>query len=353
MNSSQPPNVIVPAEPVVMAEPEPKKPKKKLRRIVGCLIAFAIGASIAYFVDYRAVYDWILGFSYQPSAEISQAISNIELTDRGERIVKASFAELQDSEDFNNNCPSSTAETSVLGCYYDWRIYVYDVKNEELDGIKEAVLAHELLHADWQRERSWIKNELEPILRETYEQNKDTLADHMKTYSADHFVDELHSVIGTELSVDKLPQRLKEHYQSIFKNPAKVVAYFNQYNGKFTELKSEMEELADKITKMKEQIERLTADYRKKSETLSDDISLFNRRASGDYYTNRADFDRDRAALVARQKSLDKDYETISNLVDEANEYVDRYNANIAHSSELYRSINSNSSIQKVEDPTK
>ncbi|MBO4855031.1 hypothetical protein J5500_01325 [Candidatus Saccharibacteria bacterium] len=351
-DSKPPLNADASMEADAKAAPVEEKPKKKLGRILGYLVAFIVGALIAFFVDYRAVYDWILGFSYQPSTEMSQTISNIELTGRGERIVKASFAELQNSEEFNQNCPNSATETSVLGCYYDWHIYVFNVDNAELDGIKEAVLAHELLHADWQRERSWIKNELEPVLRETYEQNKDTLADHMKTYTAENFVDELHSIIGTQIDVDKLPQRLKEHYRSIFKNHAKVVAYYDQYNGKFTELKREMEDLAAKIDQMKQQIEKKTADYRKKSEVLAEDISEFNRRASGSYYTSQWDFDRDRAALVARQKDLDKDYKDLSDLVDKANEYVDKYNQKIAHSSELYRSINSNS-IQKVEDPTK
>ena len=343
-NNHQPLNAIPPVD-------APKKKGGLVWRIIGITLAFLLGVIIALFVDYRVIYDWILGFSYEPSSAMSQTISNIELTGRGERIVKASFAEFQNSDDFNHNCPTVTAETSVLGCYYNWRIYVFDVENHELDGIKEAVLAHELLHADWQRERVWIKNELEPILRQTYEQNKDELSEHMSTYSEENFVDELHSVIGTQIDISKLPKRLQEHYQSIFQNHAKIVSYFNQYNGKFTELKKEMEELASKIDKMKKKIEELTEEYRKKSQALSVDIDTFNRRAASNYYTSQWAFDQDRAALVARQKALNNDYDTLSDLVDEVNGYVDKYNSNVARSSELYRSINSN--VEKIENPTK
>ena len=343
-NHYQPPNVVSPVN-------SRKKKRAPAWRIIGIITVFLLGAIIALLIDYRAIYDWVLGFSYEPSSAISQAIFNIELTERGERIVKASFAELQDSEDFNRNCPAITAETSVLGCYYNWHIYIFDVKNNELDGIKEAVLAHELLHADWQRERGWIKNELEPLLRQTYMQNKDELSEHMAAYSEANFVDELHSVIGTQLDIAKLPQRLRNHYGSIFRNHAKIVKYYKQYNGKFTKLKQEMEELAAKIDQLKEEIEKRTSEYRKKSHDLSTDIDSFNRRAANGYYTSQWAFDNDRAMLVSRQKALDDDYRTLSDLVNKVNKYISDYNQNVTRSSELYDSINSN--IEKVNNPTK
>lgn len=348
-NLDQPPNPIATTQPVVVETPP--KPKRKARHIVFSILAFLFGVAVALVVDYRAIFDWILGFSYEPSSAMSQTIANLNLTDRGMRIVKASFAEFQDSDNFNRNCPSATAETSVLGCYYDWHIYVYDVDNAELNGIKEAVLAHELLHADWQRERELVKKELEPILRQTYETYKDELADHMKTYSEENFVDELHSVIGTQLDVAKLPSRLQEHYRSFFNDHSKIIGYFNQYNDKFLKLKQEMEELAAKIEQMKAEIEEKTETYRKKSQKLSKDIDEFNRRATSNYYTDQWSFSEDRAALVARQEALNKDYKELSDLVDEANKYVEQYNQNVSRSSELYRSINSN--FKKIEEPTK
>lgn len=323
---------------------------KLLRCILG---AFFIIAFIAIFIiclNYRVIYDWVLGLSYDPSMAMLQTISNIELTERGERIIKASFAELQDSDDFNRNCPATAAETSVLGCYNNWRIYIFDVKNDELNGIKEAVLAHELLHADWQRERAWVKDELEPLLRQTYEQNKDELSEHMAAYSEANFVDELHSVVGTQLNITKLPKRLQEHYNSIFQNHAKIVNYYRQYSDKFAKLKKEMEELASKIDQLKKRIEELTSDYRKKSQILSADIDDFNRRAAEGYYDNRLDFDENRDVLVKRQKSLNQDYKALSSLINETNEYINKYNQNVARSSELYRSINSN--VEEIASPT-
>ena len=54
---------------------------------------------------------------------------------------------------------------------------------------------------------------------------------------------------------------------------------------------------------------------------------------------------------MARQAALNEEYQKLSKLVDEANEIVKQYNQNVARSSELYGSINSN--FKKEEDITK
>lgn len=351
-NSLQPPNsTLAPnSQEAVSAEPQAPKKKPVMRRIVSWAIAFCVGAALVYFVDYQAILDIFTGFSYQPSAEMAQAIDNIELTNKGMRIMRASKAELQNADAFNHSCPAVTAETSVLGCYDDWRIYVYDITNEELDGIKEAVLAHELLHAYWHRERPHVKEKLEPILRNVYKRYEDHFAEHMETYSKENFIDELHSIIGVELKPSELPQELRDHYAEVFKNHAKIYSYFETYNAKFVSLRDEMNTQLKKINDMKAQIDSLTETYRKNSERLADDIDAFNRRANEGYYTSQSTFDSDRAALVARQSTLNAQYQNLSKLVDETNELVKQYNQNVAKSSELYGSINSN--FEKEENVT-
>lgn len=325
---------------------------KRLRIVAGAFVVVFLLCLVAITtVGYHVIYDSLLGLSYRPGAEMRQIISDIKLTDKGERIVKASAAELQDADSFNRNCPNATAETSVLGCYYNWKIYVYDINNAELNGIKEAVLAHEVLHAVWQREHWWIKDELEPILRNVYWQNRADLAEHMETYSEEDLVDELHSVIGTQIDPQKLPQRLREHYRSIFRDHAQIVAYFNQYNDKFVQLKREMDEMTAAIDEMKSEIDKLTAKYEANSRKLSEDISTFNRRAADNYYVDKQKFDADRAALVSRQEALNREYEELSDLVDEANAKIDEYNQKAIRTSELYKSINSN--VEKVKSVDK
>ena len=350
--SSTPAQPSAPTQGVItpnLSAPEPQKPKKsRVKHLLYVLLLLIIGAAIAFLSDFYFITDTIAGFSYQPSSEMASIAEHISLTGKGERILKASHAELQNADNFNSNCPSDAAETSVLGCYYDWRIYIYNIDNKELDGIKEAVLSHELLHAVWQREKSWTKDDLTPLLRKTYEKYKAVLEEHMKTYSDDYFVDELHSIIGTQIEPSALPLKLRDHYAQIFKDQAKIVAYYNQYNDKFVSLRKELAEMGAKIEQMKKDIEVKTESYRKKTETLSKDIDTFNRNAANGFYSGSSgQFEYDRAQLISRQDALNKEYQELTNLVNETNKLVEEYNSNVARSSDLYGSINSN--IKKMD----
>jgi len=328
---------------------ESQKPKKShIKRLLITLLLLVIGAAIVFLSDFYLIADTIAGFSYKPSSEMAAVTEHLSLTGKGERILKASRAELQNADNFNINCPSDAEGTSVLGCYYDWRIYIYDINNKELTGIKEAVLSHELLHAVWQREKSWTKDELIPLLRKTYEKYKADLEEHMKTYSDDYFVDELHSIIGTQIEPSALPLKLRDHYSQIFKDHAQIVAYYNRYNDKFVSLRKELAEMGEKIDQMKKEIETKTGSYRQKTETLSKDIDAFNRNAANGYYGgNSSQFEYDRAQLIARQEALNKEYQDLTDLVDSTNKLVEQYNSNVTRSSDLYSSINSN--IKKMD----
>lgn len=325
-----------------------KQNKTLIRRILFTLIALFCVAAVIVLADYYVVFDTIIGLSYQPSREIATIFEHIDLTSKGERILRASRAELQNAENFNTNCSNSTSEISVLGCYYDWRIYIYNIKNEELDGIKETVLAHELLHAVWQREKSWAKDELKSLLRETYDDYKNGLEEHMKNYSDENFVDELHSVIGTQIEPSSLPIKLRNHYAEIFRNHGQIVAYFDKYNDKFLSLRKKLSETSTKINSMKKEIESKRATYHKKTKTLSDDIDIFNSNAAHGYYNNnKTQLDYDRTKLVARQDALNEEFQELNVLINETNKLIEEYNRNVARSNELYGSINSN--IKKVD----
>lgn len=341
------PNMLTPAQDSLELNSsvlKSQKPKKsRLKYFLVLILFLVIGAAVVFLFDFYLITDTIASFSYQPSSEIAAIAERINLTGKGERILKASHAELQNADDFNTNCPNDTKETSVLGCYYDWHIYVYDIDNRELDGIKEAVLSHELLHAVWQREKNWTKEELTPLLQSTYEKYKGDLEEHMKTYDDSYFVDELHSIIGTQIAPSALPMELREHYAEIFKNHTQIVTYFNQYNSKFVSLRKELAETGEIIEQMKKEIETKTEAYRQKTETLSKDIDAFNWNAANGFYgDNSTQFETDRTQLISRQETLNKEYQAIVDLVDETNKLVEEYNNNVVRSSNLYSSINSN-----------
>jgi hypothetical protein len=317
---------------------------KKSHAKLFLMLVFLVAIAGLVYAKYDFMYDVVVGFNYVPEEEIATVIDNIDLTGEGQRILKASRPELQSAADFNKNCPTVSAQTSTLGCYYARQIYVYDIDNEELNGIKEAVLAHELLHAVWERMSDREKAHLEPILRQVYEDNQDELSEHMDNYEAGDFVDELHSAIGTQLDVSKLGSELRNHYAEYFNDSAKIVAYFKGYDDILTGQRKEAEKLYIEIQARKAEIDARTATYQQNFDQLNADIDDYNARAAIGWttYAERDAFNAERNQLLTRQSLLDNEYQALADYVDATNELVDQYNAMVEHLGQLQQSIDSN-----------
>ena len=297
------------------------------------LVAYFFGGDIA---------DTVVGMSYQPTSEMSSLISSIELTGDGSRILNASKPALQTATDFNQNCPSTNEKSSTLGCYYDRQIYIYAINNDELAGIKESTLAHELLHAVWARLSAAQKMSLQSDLDTVYKAHEKDLSDHMKLYSDDDYYDELHSVVGTQISYSELSSALQSHYAKYFTDQTKIAKYFDNYNSKFTALQTRADELDAQITANKKTIETKTATYQADLAQLTQYITDFNRAAGDGTFQSEASFNIERDKLLSRRQDVVDEYDELEKLIDDTNTLVKEYNENVARSSELFDSINSN-----------
>jgi hypothetical protein len=74
------------------------------------------------------------------------------------------------------SCLSNDADTSILGCYYDRKIYIFDVDSDELNGVHQSTLAHELLHAIWERHPDdEIAKELGAVYQKYHDESLDSI----------------------------------------------------------------------------------------------------------------------------------------------------------------------------------
>lgn len=320
-----------------------QKQKRSGLKILLSLIVFGgICAAIIYFVDFTAVADTFLGINFEPSAEMAELINRDNLTKTGERILNASKPELLEAEEFNSTCYTGTEnESSVLGCYTNNAVYVYNIQNKDLDGIKETVLAHELLHAVWHRMSYNDRRALYHDIDMVYSANQEELGEHMAGYADEDHYDELHSVIGTQIASEDLTDALREHYAKYFENQSKIVSYYNTYNGKFKALEKRVAELEAQIETNRARIESLTAKYESDAEDLLKNINSFNARAESGSFSDSASFYAERNELVARQNQLQADYETLNTLINETNTMIQEYNNNVLEAGKLYDSVNS------------
>ncbi len=326
--------------PAPTPTPQPQPKKHPLRSFLISVLIIAVFAAVGSWLiqNEEMIRDELEGRVYAPSEEVSKLVQSLDLTQDGMRIMKASLPQLQESDNFNANCPAVDAETSVLGCYYDRKLYIYAVNNSDLEGVKESTLAHEFLHAVWDRyEDQEIANELDYV----YAQNQDELSEHMKHYSEETRIDELHSIIGTQLPDEKLSDKLLAHYAKYFNNRAKIVQFYQNYDTKIKEAEAYSRDLREQIDLDTEEVNRLIANYEKAVSSLNADINTFNSRAYNGYYHNSAEFTRDRDALVSRQTQIENDYDYIQEKIDSTNELIEEYNKSVNYSSGLYQSLNS------------
>ena len=323
--------------------------KNKKIIIVSFVLATVLAAGIAFWLNRIFIFDLIASWSYHPTPEMATVEEKIALTGNGKIIFQAVNPSLENRDNFNNHCDSHNQEVSVLGCYVSGRIYIYNVKSKDLNGVVESTAAHELLHAVWHRLDAAEKKRLSALLTSVYNDSRyhDLLAEDLETYSELDRTDELHSRIGTEIA--NLPAELEQHYAKYFANQDLVVDFYDNYIQPFKELKEEMENLSAELEKLDVEIESKTNDYYHKAEELSSKIDEFNKCAStvGCFITDTA-FYTARSALVAEQTAIEEFYNNINQLIIDYNQLVAEYNDNILRGEALEKTINSNSEIEKT-----
>lgn len=322
------------------------KPVKTGKQLAGQIVGFVISTFVVAFfcgVLYHPINDTIAGARYEPSAEMAEIIDQLNLTDRGLRILNATHPVLQAREEFAaSGCNEAHSSTSTLGCYDSFNIYIYDSNNEELNGLEESTTAHELLHAVWARLAFYDTARLEPLLDEFYATHAEELSTYMSDYSAEQYYTELHSVIGTEFPASELPTELRQHYEAFFADFDKIYGYYHKYEAVIEQINTELEVLEKDIATRRAVIAEREAYYTQESEKLGADIRDFNHRANTEgAFSDQVSFNRERNALLSRQQAINTYYEETSRLIGEVNQKISEYNAKAIHHNTLIQSIDS------------
>lgn len=315
---------------------------------VGAIAALVVGAGIAY-ANRQYIQDVIAASQYDPSTEMQRVIDRVVFTDAGSIMFRASKPTLDSTQGFNTQCAAVIHRESdqVVGCYTGSSIHLFHISDERLDGMVEVTAAHELLHAAYQRlsesERTQIGLELEREY-ERLQSESPALAERMSVYSEldhDAFVNELHSVLGTE--VPNLSPTLETHYSRYFANRSQLLTLFDQYNGYFLELDAQRSALH-------EQLDALSADISLQSSTYEDALATFNadardftaRNERFEFSASPSVFFAIRQALESRRSQLESDRLSLNSDIEQYNALRDQLIELDTTAEDLFRSINSN-----------
>lgn len=323
-------------------------PAKKLSRgwaaaravltIVFLLVAAWLWLNQQFIIDQLAVWQ------YKPSHEIAALADQSGMNDRGRFLYYASQPEVDGTQRFNKVCDRREEGTAILGCYNGTKIFIYDVKDERLDGIKEVTAAHEMLHAAFQRmsgdERQKLSNLLEVEYKklENMADYKERMAFYARTEPGER-ANELHSVIGTE--VKDINPELEAHFAKYFVSRDKVVALHNQYQAVFQKLESDAKALYDELQALSKQVTQASASYNDDVVALNEAIQAFNRRATTGDFTSESQFTRERSALMSQAGKLRDKRTSINDQITTYEVKRQAYNALAHESQELVDSLNS------------
>jgi len=279
--------------------------KHRLWRIVWPLLT--IGIAMLLMINARTLVDYYFWLTFKPSSEMQQLIDRVGLTDTGTRILYSARPELKDSAKFNDVCRNNESTTSITGCYTSGQIYVFNVTNQDLDGIKETTLAHELLHATYARLSSNDRARVNDWVEAAYKScnSKDLQGrfdEYYNQYEPSERDNELYAIFGTECK--DLPNSLEAHYDQFFKNRAEILTMHAAYIGAFNDLETRGNELVKELEDLADSINQQTTTYNDASAELEKEIGDFNDRANRGAFADQASFEAERAVLVAEVDRL-------------------------------------------------
>jgi hypothetical protein len=277
---------------------------------VASLVVTLISVAITFVLigNRQLILDHVSVWQYKPTDEIAAFVDRTTMSDDGEFLFYASRPSLEGTQAFNDKCARHEKSTAILGCYDSSQIYIYDVPNPKLDGIREVTAAHEMLHAAYMRMGDAERKAVNALVEAEYTKLStdanfsERMAFYARTEPGERD-NELHSIIGTE--VTSVSPELEKHYAKYFDNRSAVVSLHTQYASIFAELQARSEELSAQLTTLAASIEKSTAAYNRGVKQLNDDIANFNQRANGGEFSSQAAFNSERSALTARAAALE------------------------------------------------
>ena len=195
---------------------------QKISKIIGLLTAFLLfGASLWTVFNWQLVVDYASVYDFTPDQEVKALVTDSGMSEKGKFHFYSSYPKITDAEEFNSVCQRQERSSPILGCYVPKtnRIFIYNVDNQDLKGIKEVTAAHEMLHVAYsrlsQRERDWLEPRLEAAYSRLANDKLRTRVDYYAKAEPGEKLNELHSILPTEYA--DLGQELNDYYAKYFK----------------------------------------------------------------------------------------------------------------------------------------
>lgn len=282
----------------------------------GVFIVTVVCAAWLY-INRQYVADQLLVWQYAPSSDVQVLVKDSGMSDRGKFDFYTGEPTIEGSQLFNQFCTRQEKRSAILGCYSNQRIYIYDVTDSKLAGIKSVTAAHEMLHAAYERLGTDEKQHVNDMLEKQYKSIHDSeLTKRMNYYrrvEPNQRLNELHSILGTEFT--DLSPKLESYYRTYFTDRKKVTNLHESYASVFLQLNDQSDSLVKQLTSLKKKISKERDTYNQAAGQLKADVETFNNRTENGSFTSQSEFNIRRANLVARSDQLDSKRDSINGLI--------------------------------------
>ncbi len=311
-------------------------------------LALTAGLAILAFVIFTHGYviaDWVKLRNYDAPAAILQLADQTTMTEKARHLLYINHPSVEAKATFNSNCDKFGEQTIVLGCYQGVQrgIHVLAVTDDRLQGVEQVTLAHEMLHAAYDRLDAKTKKRVDGLLQ-TYAdtQLKDpritAILKNYETTEPGQQLNEMHSIFGTEIA--DLPAPLEQYYAQYFSDRKAIAAFAQQYQAAFTSRQAAIQQYDDQLKALGADIKSNTSsldEQQAQIEAMSKQLDSYKNNGNISQYnagvsTYNTRIDTYNALLVATKKQID-DY----------NQIVAKRNVIALQTQELQQAIDSSS----------
>lgn len=296
-----------------------------MRRLGSLLIIIILVGSIIFtWIGRQEIYDrWML-HNYTAPAEVVELANQTTMTPKGRQIFYVNHPQIAQSNQFNSSC--SPENSIVIGCYIPGKgIFIFDITDPRLAGVKEVTAGHEMLHAGYERLSQSERKRIDLLTQEALSSlDNPRIKDNIEKYrqqDASTVPNELHSILATE--VEKLSPELEEYYKQYFNNRQVIVAYSNRYESEFTKRQQQIANYDNQLATMKSEIDADKNELRVQLASLTSEKqtldSLLSQNRIAEYNSSAPGFNANVNSYNALVKKVDDGINAFNSLVEKRN----------------------------------
>ena len=262
---------------------------------------------------------------YRPSIQVEYFTLATTMTEYARRLFYLNHPDIvSDKKVFNKQCGQPDHHGSArLGCYrWDKGIYVLNMPSPLFEGLMESTMAHELLHASYERlstsERSRVNHLLLQVKNGYHKKVLEKRLSSYKGLDEIHLNNELHSIVGTEIYL--LPPELEKYYSKYFVSRKKVVALYKLHDKKIKDYDQQIKAYNQSLSQM----ETTIRSQREKLSTLKQNIQGLKKQI--DTYVKQGGINRNVQKYNDLIHTTNQKIEKQRNLVSEHDKTFTKYN---------------------------